>query len=271
MTIAAITTIPSREDSPIHRAAMIGTADDVRAWLDRGASPNAIWFGSSPLHLAAAATNAGVVRLLLERGADPNLLGGAAKLPPLHYAVYGHNWTEPWPMQAYYHRWVLATVDALVAAGADIHARIDVGGNTCSVLDAASHSAALIEALLERGCGVADIAHRRPFVFSDRDRLALLSRPRCLAYAWLHNVACAGAVIEPIPVGLRQSDLDWLSKQVAIALPVSVQLRVLAAISAYQPKPVPLAVRAKGLWWRIAHGSVMSFSRLTGWRRRTLL
>lgn len=62
-----------------------GIAQDA---LDAGADPNApLYAGASPLHLAAMLGSAPVVRCLIEAGADVHAVDGRGKQTPLHYAA----------------------------------------------------------------------------------------------------------------------------------------------------------------------------------------
>lgn len=82
--------------TPLHYAALSGTADKVRVMVDRfGCDPRAADVsGATPLHLAVARTDflqqgdhpRRIVELLLERGADPNAATETGQTP-LHFSA----------------------------------------------------------------------------------------------------------------------------------------------------------------------------------------
>ncbi len=268
---AVCTTIPSGEVSPIHSAAASGRIGAIRDALAHGADPNARWFGVTPLILAADARQAAAVEVLLAHGADHAIASQQTGLLALHHAVHGANWTDPSIIQWILLRDTLATVDALLAGGADIHASAKTDRGFITVLDAASHSMHLMDALIARGCGVADFALRHPLRLPPRTLLALTRYPRCLALAWLHDAARAAVDIQPPPPGLTAADIEWMSSQIATAFPPEIAIRAFAALGQYAVEPLPFGVRVQALRWAVTIGCIEAFQRLTGWRRRTLL
>ena len=74
--------------SPLHTAALVGTAEVVTALLEAGADPDApsAGTGGTPLHWAGGRGNVEAVTALLEGGADPNVRDGLGKYP-LHTMV----------------------------------------------------------------------------------------------------------------------------------------------------------------------------------------
>jgi len=59
--------------TPLHQAALRGSAEEVERLLNSGADPNVRdVFGRTPLHYAAARNHKAVAELLLKHGADPN-------------------------------------------------------------------------------------------------------------------------------------------------------------------------------------------------------
>jgi ankyrin repeat protein len=67
--------------TPLHLAALRGSAEEVERLLSRGADPNARdVLGRTPLHYAAARNRKAVAELLLSRGADPNTKDGETPL-----------------------------------------------------------------------------------------------------------------------------------------------------------------------------------------------
>lgn len=68
--------------TPLHRAALIGSAIAIRALLDERADANVPdGAGWTPLHISAVFGTAGAAEALLARGADPNRIDGEGRTP----------------------------------------------------------------------------------------------------------------------------------------------------------------------------------------------
>lgn len=99
---------------PLFDAAKNGDVEEVRRYLDRGASPNERDWADAPLILRAACHGRiDVIRLLVERGADIN-------------ARQGGDWTAIFCAARYDE---LATVEFLINSGADLALRDEDGSS----------------------------------------------------------------------------------------------------------------------------------------------
>jgi ankyrin repeat protein len=103
--------VNSADETALMMAALKGQTDWVRRLLERGAQVNKP--GWSPLHYAATGPEPAVVQLLLERGAQVDAVSPNKSTPLMMAARYGD----------------AASVDLLLAKGADPKARNDRGLN----------------------------------------------------------------------------------------------------------------------------------------------
>ena len=132
-----------------------GTAESVKMLLARGAETRTgtgVLFNASPLMLATMADDVDNVTLLLAKGSDPNrkmMTIGFFPLTPLLSAV---SFDDP------------ALIRALVAGGANLHARDDDG---MTALDWAvlAHHAGTVKALLSLGAA-ADVNAKDNFGYT---------------------------------------------------------------------------------------------------------
>jgi ankyrin repeat protein len=126
----------------VFEAAAVGRTDRVRELVDADPSLCAAWSadGFQALHLAAFFGHADTTALLLQRGADPSVVARHEfiKVTPLHSAVAREGGED------------LATVEALLAAGAPVNAAVE-GGHTPLHSAASNGNAPIIRALLENG------------------------------------------------------------------------------------------------------------------------
>ena len=126
----------------VFEAAAVGRTDRVRELVDADPSLPAAWSpdGFQALHLAAFFGHADTTVLLLEHGADPSVVSrhDFIKVTPLHSAVAREGGED------------LATVQALLAAGAPVNAAVE-GGHTPLHSAASNGNEPIIEALLENG------------------------------------------------------------------------------------------------------------------------
>jgi uncharacterized protein len=126
----------------VFEAAAVGRTDRVRELVDADPSLSAAWSpdGFQALHLAAFFGHADTTAVLLERGADPSVVSrhDFIKVTPLHSAVAREGGED------------LATVEALLAAGAPVDAAVE-GGHTPLHSAASNGNEAIIAALLEHG------------------------------------------------------------------------------------------------------------------------
>jgi hypothetical protein len=134
---------------PLGEAIVAYAPDLVRLLLERGADPNARLSdpddvfatglrdsGQRPLHLAAAYREGESVEALLEHGADPNARDNQG-WPPLFYAGLVWTGTRGAPTDV---------VDALIDAGADLHATDHAGR---SIIETRGEDADLMEFLAD--------------------------------------------------------------------------------------------------------------------------
>ena len=105
---------PPEGPSALLLASVTGDEEAVRALLERGAPIDEVTTGETALHAAIAERQAAVVALLLEKGASVSVVN-MSRRTPLHFAAFYLD--DP------------SIVDAIVARGADVHAR-DSQGNT---------------------------------------------------------------------------------------------------------------------------------------------
>lgn len=122
------------DTTPLHYAALYGSAESVRILLNAGADPNAR-NKSQTTPLIYAAYNFEKTKMLVEKGADVNA-ANSIQIHPLYVAVSAHGNT--------------ATVRYLIEHGADVHALSSVG--TDYLQRAAGHSEPeVVRLLLDRG------------------------------------------------------------------------------------------------------------------------
>ncbi len=109
-----------------------------------------LYVGDTPLHLAAAGYRVEIVELLLAAGAEVNACTNHRRSSPLHYAADGYITGPAWNAAAQ-----VRTLQVLLAAGADIHAR-DKNGATPLHRAVRTRCAAAVDFLLAAGaCTVA--------------------------------------------------------------------------------------------------------------------
>src|SRR5580658_4430721 len=104
-----------------------------------------IYAGDTALHLASAGHRVELVRLLLAAGANPNSAENHRHSGPLHYAADGYIHGPDWNAERQ-----VQTIECLLDAGADIHAR-DKNGATPLHRAVRTRSAAAVKCLLGRG------------------------------------------------------------------------------------------------------------------------
>jgi len=104
-----------------------------------------LYAGDTALHFAAAGYRVEIVRRLLEAGADPNAAFNHRRSGPLHYAADGYVAGPVWDPERQ-----VATIETLLAAGADLHAR-DKNGATPLHRAVRTRCAAATRVFLEAG------------------------------------------------------------------------------------------------------------------------
>jgi ankyrin repeat protein len=125
----------STVDTSLVYAARKGMADEVHYLIESGADPNARDGGGlTGLIYAACAGYNQIVDLLLSSGADPNL--DRKGWTPLMSAVHGCN---------------VASIKALVCAGADINAADEHGRTALIMACARIYATSAVKALLDLG------------------------------------------------------------------------------------------------------------------------
>jgi len=126
----------------VFEAAAVGRTNRVRELVDADASLAGAWSpdGFQALHLAAFFGHADTTAVLLARGADPSVVSrhSLIRVTPLHSAVAREGGED------------VATVEALLAAGAPVNAAVE-GGHTPLHSAAANGNEPIIRALLEHG------------------------------------------------------------------------------------------------------------------------
>ena len=122
--------------SPLHRAVLDDSIDEINELLEAGADLNARDRNDgAPLHWAAAANSPQAVERLIEAGASPNARS-SADWTPLHWgAAYGSN----------------EAIDRLLEAGADPNSRDDQGETALHKAGSSPLSPEAVERLLEAG------------------------------------------------------------------------------------------------------------------------
>jgi ankyrin len=146
---ASVSASDKEGNTPLHTAALRGSAAVARLLLSAGADPNATnGKGETPLHVLANQGNPELLQVLLEARANPNAQDGAG-LTPLHDAA-SHNFAP--------------FAGSLIAAGATVDAR-DTHGDT--PLHCAARAMALdtMQLLLDKGAAVdgVNLQGRTPF------------------------------------------------------------------------------------------------------------
>jgi ankyrin repeat protein len=107
-------------ETPLHKVAANGTANQVNLLLNSGASIEIQnHLNQSPLHYAAAHGNHEIVKLLIERAAKINTCDIEGKTS-LHHAVYGNIMSHE--LNKY-----RLTAEILIRAGADLQAQTNQG------------------------------------------------------------------------------------------------------------------------------------------------
>jgi ankyrin repeat protein len=134
----------------LHVAAAQNRLFEATLLIANGADPRAACYGWTPLHLAAAAGAQDVVARLLEKKLDPNARTPAGQT--VLHAALGLGASPAYGAAVVYQP-DLATVRALLAAGADVRAA-DADGNTPLHGAAAFDDRAVAEALISAGADV---------------------------------------------------------------------------------------------------------------------
>ncbi len=141
----------TRENTPLHIAAVYGRLNVVEFLLERGATVDARNdANNTPLHFAAMHKHREVAELLLAKGADPSTksYGGGA---PLHLAVLPTierktiTWRLPEPRAG------TELVELLLAQGVDINVRNDRGNTPLHTAAWVAGTDEVIELLLAQG------------------------------------------------------------------------------------------------------------------------
>ena len=172
LPLAALSFGAAARDVPLVEAVKEGSAESVRALLDRRANVNGAeadgttalhWavqgeaaalvgllidagadvsaanrYGVTPLSLACVTGNAGIIATLLEAGADANAATAGGRTALMTAAR-----TED-----------VAAVEVLLANGADVHATDDTHGQTALMWAAAENNAGVVDTLVRAGADV---------------------------------------------------------------------------------------------------------------------
>jgi len=104
-----------------------------------------IYAGDTALHVAAAGYRVAIARMLLAAGADPGSAKNHRNSQPLHYAADGYLESAIWDAKRQ-----VRTIELLVKAGSDIHAR-DKNGATPLHRAVRTRCAAAVTRLLDAG------------------------------------------------------------------------------------------------------------------------
>jgi ankyrin repeat protein len=134
----------------LHVAAAQNRLFEATLLMANGVDPRAACYGWTPLHLAAAAGAQDVVARLLEKKLDPNAKTPAGQT--VLHAALGLGASPAYGAAVVYQP-DLATVKALLAAGADVRAA-DADGTTTLHAAASFDERAVVEALLAAGADV---------------------------------------------------------------------------------------------------------------------